>query len=1055
MAQVAQDIHDMKEGIDSMNDPKKKGDKKKGWFWSLLGGIGSIASGIMSFMGSIGSIGAIALGIYGILKAAFGDKSKGGKSQQLTHSEQAGRAAEYGVKKTSYFLGRHPRALMAVAKAPFELAKGIGKGITKLPVVGSVAESAKNVIEDNVSNFTSKLKNKIGGSASKDKKFSQLIIEKIQGALTKFTKSDIFINVFGKEPGRISKFIKGIGEIAGKIADPKILDVLRKRFPKKVAEATAKTGVAATGVGLVLTVGFGIYDGITGALEADRLFDVNPADVTMKMRLVSTFVNAFFGLPPMMWIDLILTAASFGALALSDTMFGKAMQAAGYDLKDFDHRKIFARYIFDLISDESESSKLTNDQKKFDDEVKAYADKHNKGADFSKEQYREETDNKTTWQKYGAPLVDKVLGIGQDTKTGIKSFGERISGWLDDMTRWFRDVVKSITSFSPMDWFKELIGLPKDWSLGGAFQRIGDRLNNWLPDIHPADKTTKTTGGLWAKAKGAAGAVKNYFFGSANGYQYMNDAKWKDSFGKDGCGPMTLAGIPYRENKSPSDLLNALRSGAPTAIGGSSSNPNSPFYGNGHYIMAKGMDANGNVNIVNPTSSSKSTSIGLKQLMKESIGNGGYSGSFIGAGRMSLAEAQKVQNEVQGDKAKLSAIKELPGSSDFSNLKELEPSDIKKLTAGDTVPAASNMAMLDSYNQRNRARNSKAAIARQLDIAKKAKNNPKYNLTGSKPNANNGKIGFGGLLMGIGLGLKNLFSAIWGGTKYQNVSISDVLGGVGSMFKGLLGGKNIGVSGKGCDTGIRAAQCALAHPDGEQWMGTVTTDSNIQCDSYAREIYKEAGLEMPRMVVTDEDFKARSAYFPNDGSYEPELGDLVDWPKHVGIYVGGHNVNSRQSKGGVHTLSFEDAEKIWGPIHGFGSVSKYTGEPVHEVHGGGGGSFDSASGNLEDKQKVWSYLVNDLGMNRAGAAGVMGNIQKESSFRTAAIGDGGTSGGLVQWHDESPGVGRFTNLKNFAASQGLPFESLDAQLGYLGQELNDGYRGVYNKVKNASSVEYK
>ena len=173
-------------------------------------------------------------------------------------------------------------------------------------------------------------------------------------------------------------------------------------------------------------IGFSIYDGITGALEADRLFDVNPADVTLKMRLISSFTNTFFGLPPMMWIDLLLTAASFGALALSDTIFGRAMKAAGYDLKDFDHRKMFARMIFDLSSDDEDIKKLDAAQKKFDAEFKEYARVNNKGDDFSKEQYREEKGNLTTWQKYGAPIVDKVLGIGQDAKTGIKSFGERI-----------------------------------------------------------------------------------------------------------------------------------------------------------------------------------------------------------------------------------------------------------------------------------------------------------------------------------------------------------------------------------------------------------------------------------------------------------------------------------------------------------------------------------------------------------------------------------------------------------------------------------------------------
>ena len=73
----------------------------------------------------------------------------------------------------------------------------------------------------------------------------------------------------------------------------------------------------------------------------------------------------------------------------------------------------------------------------------------------------------------------------------------------------------------------------------------------------------------------------------------------------------------------------------------------------------------------------------------------------------------------------------------------------------------------------------------------------------------------------------------------------------------------------------------------------------------------------------------------------------------------------------------------------------------------------------------------------------------DAAFRTSAMGDNNTSMGIAQWHNE-----RMTNMKNYAASVGKAPTDLDAQLGYLKQELTTGYKDVYDSVKSAPSVEY-
>ncbi len=1331
--QVAKDIHDMKEGIEGMSDPKKQGEKKKSWLWSLLGGIGSIASGIMSFMGSIGSIGAIALGIYGILKAIFGDKKKGGKSEQLVHSEQAGRAAEYGVKKISRFVGNHPKSLLAIGKVPFELGKAglggiknigskiksiggaigdkltnriytkdefytqfkdyikdakhldasyndylknpdkfykrtrIGKAVdfvkaggiqSKIKSIGgkifdatefgrgwnyrgglgkagvgttmgqlgqgfgrmyrnaqkygwrtatqnagllgtSVRKTVfnkegvgklvrtdepwlvkkvrrgigdayriKDAVTDKVGGAVKSIEEKAGslfgkkiGDGNQTKKLGEGIIGKISKALDSFIGSEACKNLFGKATEKISKFKSAIVDLAKNFADGKVITTLKKLFPKKFAEATTKTATAATGIGLIITAAFTAYDGITGALEADRLFDVAKEDVTLKMRLVSAFVNAFFGLPPMMWIDLILTAASFGALALSDSMIGKALKSAGIDLKNFDHRKIFARYIFELASEETEVGQLDAAQKKYDKAFEDYKKTNKKGDDFSKEQWREETGNKTTWQKYGAPIIDKVLGIGKDTKTTVKSFGERISGWLDDMTKWFKDTVKSITSFSPIAWFKELIGLGKDWSLSKQFNEIGDKLTSWLPEnktgFHPIDTTKKFASGAIDKAKKTASTVKNFFFGNANG-PYMNNAKYKNlpfgnsTLGENGCGPMALAllgqgmgididprqaasmasgfissggvrsdyfanaasklGLGYRENTSGTDLLNAFMTGAPTILGGSSSNPNSPFYGDGHYVVAKGMTANGKVNIMNPTGKNKNGLIDARSLLHDTLGNGGFSGSFVGGGRMSIAEATrgnpkgnvkittadlKKFNETQKQELEEYrqylidneiTAKEL-SLEDYRRMREREKTaagafksaeQIPTLKARSTEKSSTGFVDEESAAAADKAAGINAKTDGQTETITNAdgtKTTKKVKDAGSTSISNkttdgkskSGGLGIMDLLSGFTLGLGSLFSSIWGGTKYKSISLSDIKNGIGGSIKSALGlgGGGSGVSG---DVQKRLLESAHSFLDkgiyySQSNPGRLDPDSSgyTDCSGYTAAIYKKAfGKDILTPYGGEFDKPNMAGQWNESESIdesEAQIGDLVFWEtadgvpdNHVGMVTDPAKHLAVASNTSTGPAEFQWDNSYWKPM--FSGIrrpkalaelnSKYGG-------GGGGGSFDASEGHINTKKAVWNYLVNDLEMNRAGAAGVMGNIQQESGFNTGAYNpddvDGNPSGGLVQWH-----AGRFNNLKNYASSIGKDWSDVESQVGYLGQELSGPYGHVYEKMKDASSV---
>lgn len=118
--------------------------------------------------------------------------------------------------------------------------------------------------------------------------------------------------------------------------------------------------------------------------------------------------------------------------------------------------------------------------------------------------------------------------------------------------------------------------------------------------------------------------------------------------------------------------------------------------------------------------------------------------------------------------------------------------------------------------------------------------------------------------------------------------------------------------------------------------------------------------------------------------------------------------------------------------------------------GGGSTGASASTGAIEDggnnEKTIWNYLTKNMGLNKAGAAGVLSNIFSESSFNPNCIGDGGTSYGICQWHNE-----RWTALKKFCSANGLDWQSLEGQLRYLESELKRSYSGVYNKITTVSN----
>lgn len=122
------------------------------------------------------------------------------------------------------------------------------------------------------------------------------------------------------------------------------------------------------------------------------------------------------------------------------------------------------------------------------------------------------------------------------------------------------------------------------------------------------------------------------------------------------------------------------------------------------------------------------------------------------------------------------------------------------------------------------------------------------------------------------------------------------------------------------------------------------------------------------------------------------------------------------------------------------SVLNYTSNLADLVRLAGGiqqevsasGSADNIDGLPAVQREIVQFLVSK-GLNTAAAVGILGNIEAESNFNTAAVGDYGTSFGICQWH-----LDRGSKMKSMAGSNWST--NLTGQLNYLWHELSTSYK---------------
>ena len=143
-------------------------------------------------------------------------------------------------------------------------------------------------------------------------------------------------------------------------------------------------------------------------------------------------------------------------------------------------------------------------------------------------------------------------------------------------------------------------------------------------------------------------------------------------------------------------------------------------------------------------------------------------------------------------------------------------------------------------------------------------------------------------------------------------------------MEGLTGG---GTEGGENNAGNSVLNVLNGFKEGEQWMSPDGTgDSDTQCSNFVSHGLRKAGIDIKGSANGDElmkQFGERNAY--HKGTLEGiQPGDVIDFPKHVAFYIGNGMYKARNSKGGVHTGTMEEAVSTFGKPIGYASVREYT-----------------------------------------------------------------------------------------------------------------------------------
>ena len=266
-----------------------------------------------------------------------------------------------------------------------------------------------------------------------------------------------------------------------------------------------------------------------------------------------------------------------------------------------------------------------------------------------------------------------------------------------------------------------------------------------------------------------------------------------------------------------------------------------------------------------------------------------------------------------------------------------------------------------------------------------------------------------------------------------------------SSFKDALG---FGGGGAPAADALRAADYAIKN---------AANESLGKCAEYVNNAFQEQGLKASGhgVDVATNLRKGNAGKFEDvayNEDYQPQVGDVMSMPSskkskhnygHVAVYTDqGWVSDYKQGEKYGNTAApnsdyYEDIQS--GRIKPTISRMVNNDRPPNMA--------GQTKGAQAKSDQAMRYFMGQ-GWTREQAAGIVGNLQKESNFDHTAVGDGGKARGVAQWHPD--------RQAKFQAKYGKPISrsSYAEQLAFVQHELTGGSeQGAGKRLKQARSAE--
>ncbi len=522
------------------------GEKKKGGILSVIGDVaGKIFSSPIAIAAAIGTVLAIP-GVSNLLKTVIGGIGDVAKKAFTGLTDTMGYTAENTDKRISgYDENGNPEIVKNGTLSVGKIAQVATGNLTR-----SAVKLSGNIIEEAAKRGTTTAATTLVAMGR-----DNVIMKALDMLKSLFAKgADKFLKKNGSS--LVGKALQSVSKVFSKIysaIDDKVLKTWAPKVAKALGLGAIQDGAKFTPAVIVQAAYSGLV-AIKGAVQAERLFDVNKDDLDWKMRAISGM------------FELITGTNTPGLVFTVISELAKAV--CGFDLP-----KTIAVGIYNAISSDADKAALDQAMKDFDEEVKNYNAAN--GTNLSTDAYR---DMKTKDQGWWSSV--KNFFTGKKAPDYSQYEVQHSEGRGDSALR--RSSVTVGYGMSQYDprWANRTIGMLPNG-------RISTMADGGCGPTAVANAAAALGRGISPGLVGGFAATNGYISnGGANAGLFDQG--------------VNAFGMQSQRISDSGDIKRSLMNGRPVILSGKAAGYGTPYTGVGHIVTATGIDRDGKVIVQDP-----------------------------------------------------------------------------------------------------------------------------------------------------------------------------------------------------------------------------------------------------------------------------------------------------------------------------------------------------------------------------------------------------------------------------------------------------------------------